>query len=267
MAKTQELLNLADENGIITSKVVRETFPEKSQGYANNLLAIAKAKGLIQPVHRGIWRLVKQKTSSSEEEVKVEVQKKSLSTLLLTREEKEIFDLIFGVKSKTIKNEVRFIEKELFVLAKKKGFSQNNWENLRAKLINIGIIRPRCIANNGEVLTLNEDLFIEYSDNPDLIKLITDEEKVIKKIDDLARDFSQKIDLIDDKQLKIAQTSERIKAIDEEKTVLEKDLERLYKELESLQADETISTGSYAASLRKMEKSTLQFLLKIIAEV
>ncbi len=96
-------------------------------------------------------------------------------------------------------------------LIEKKELNPSSWITLKIKLSNLEIIKPRCIASNGQVFILNENSFVEYNDDStELIKIIVDERRVVDKVDNIAKRVSQKSQRIDE-------LAKRIKEIIHEK--------------------------------------------------
>ncbi len=152
--------------------------------------------GLFERKGRGQWVITSYKKIDpitvqgervSDDGAKTEIAPKiKRKILLLTREEKEVFDLLIGVQTGCLggSNSSRFTSQGIFDLLTINEIAEKGegvWGDLRLKLLSAQIIEAKGTGTRGEIFDLDEDLLLEYLTDEGLIKITIWQEERIKK--------------------------------------------------------------------------------------
>lgn len=219
----------ANQEGVVAIEDLARLFPGKSKSYISTNFSLLKGKGLVDKSSPGKWKILNfsapDRTEKRDEPEKQTGSEQRLRILVLTPEEKLVFDLLAEVQIKCSDktNGSRFTQNGVIEVLQEKGASEVEWESLKKRLIGLNIIRPEGFGKKGQIFDLDQNLFLEYLTSESLIKVtLWREEQVRGRLKD-------KISGLKDRARQIAEIEQEI-----QKNLVE--LERAKMEVEELEA-------------------------------
>lgn len=234
---------------------------------------------MAEHLNMNTWRLIEPTSeevpeiTSSIEVAEVEVaETRLLRPLILTPEERVVFDLLTEVKTKcTDKNNgPRFAEDDVRVILQGKKLAFTEWVSLKEKLCSLGIICSKGKGLKGFIYELKEDLLLDYLTGDDLVKeTLWREEKVRENLQSAASQFKQRAAAIFALQEEIEQQEGVVSAIKLEFAEAEDRLFNLKRKLdrEFPDRDKVLAFQDLLSSMEHLgEEDTLQFIKSVLGD-
>lgn len=281
MAEKSDFLEIArrfvDENEFVLVNELKTHFSDRSRSYVHVCLNSLKKRGLVERLDRNVWRLIEPtseevlETTPSIKVVEAEVAEvRPLRPLVLTPEERVVFDLLTEVKTKcTDKNNgPRFVEDEVQVILQSKKLALTEWISLKEKLCSLGIICPKGKGLKGFIYELNEDLLLDYLTGEHLVKeTLWREEKVRANLQSAASQFKQRASEIFSLQEEIQQQEKVVSDIRLEVSKAEERLLNLKRRLDHdfPDRDKVLAFQELLSSMEHLgEEDALQFIKSVL---
>lgn len=281
MAEKSDFLEIArrfvDENEFVLVNELKTHFSDRSRSYVHVCLNSLKKRGLVERLDRNVWRLIEPtseevlETTPSIKVVEAEVAEvRPLRPLVLTPEERVVFDLLTEVKTKcTDKNNgPRFAEDEVQVILQSKKLALTEWISLKEKLCSLGIICPKGKGLKGFIYELNEDLLLDYLTGEHLVKeTLWREEKVRANLQSAASQFKQRASEIFSLQEEIQQQEKVVSDIRLEVSKAEERLLNLKRRLDHdfPDRDKVLAFQELLSSMEHLgEEDALQFIKSVL---
>lgn len=270
-----------EQDGFILVNELRSHFSGRSRSYVNVCLNSLEKKGLVERLNRNAWRLIEPTSAEATDadiveagpeavETEIVVTSTSLRPLILTPEERIVFDLLTEVKTKcTDKNNgPRFAEDEVRAILQSKKLALTEWISLKDKLFNLGIICPKGKGLKGFIYELNEDLLLDYLTGDNLVKeTLWREEKVRENLQTTMGKVRNEALQISEIEEDISRRTQELELARLEVRRIEDDLLRLKTRLETdfPDKDKILAFKELLSSMEHLgEEDTLQFIKSVL---
>ncbi len=258
----QIIVEISDKDGFFKKDDLRKKFPERSNLSINQSIFYNKKKGLIKKAGKK-FQIINQLKKPENMENK---------QLVLTSKEHKFFNHLIDI-DKHIANlngtEDRVNEGAILSLIKKKGCDESVWENLKVKLVEVGII-TKCFkgGKNGDIFSIDQDKLIDYLDSQNnLIRITPFSEDVTDKVKEIISSYRDKNKEILSLEKAISETKAEMEEIRKKERRLQKELEKLNMKYRTFPDLEKIrSLSPVIESIDQLPKKDLILFLKVIFE-
>ncbi|MDD3711028.1 MAG: hypothetical protein PHP37_00250 [Patescibacteria group bacterium] len=265
----QTAIACADNEGVFELETLKKMFPEKGKSYVSAYISIVKGKGLVEKVGKNKWRVVSSSLEGEEPETLKSAKRK---ILVLTREEREIFDLLLEVKTKCPdkSNGPRFTQDGVTEVLTTKNIPEKEWEELKIKLLHLKIIQEKGIGKKGRIFDLDQDLLLEYLTDESLIRIsLWQDEKIRERLAQNLSDLRVRAQEILDIENAISRGHEKVALAQLELEELQTGINQMEKRLETEFPDraKVLAIQSLLDTIEHLgEETTLSFIKTIIGE-
>lgn len=271
----------ANAKGIVSIEDLVPLFSGKSKSYISTNFSLLKSKGLVEKASPGKWKILNSffnfsvpgRTKKRDEPEKQTGGEQQSRILMLTPEEKEIFDLLIEVQTKCPdkSNGPRFTQGGLNEVLNKQGISELEWRGLEKKLLGLHVISKESgIGKKGQIFDLDQELLLRYLTDENLIKVtLWREEQVrdrlkakISNLKDRAGQIAGIEEEIQNSLVKLEQAKMEVEELEDKISALGRKLQAEFSDRDKVVALQDLLKGIEYLG----EDATINFLKDLLGE-